>query len=273
MFEQRMRAQSYATWQTMLNEACVRALTVLFLRERKGAAAGAAAARAELRAGFPYIEELVEVLHRFRRERARHPRFESYLPEVIGFFDQLAKRYTAAPPKPAFLGPFDAVLAGDYVLALPADGALASYARKLPFFAKVPIVDPAAALAAPPGKGIVAYGTPATNPVIARVADLARWKITAGGIELGAKKLSGEHLVLIATWFRRDDPARGIAVYAAASEADLVGINNLRHGPNDWLVARATPKGFEVVEAGDWPIEDGAWAPIPPLPRPPPRGP
>lgn len=122
MFEQRMRAQSYVTWQTMLNEACVRALTVLFLRERKGEAAGAAAARAELRAGFPYIDELVEVLRRFRRDRARYPRFESYLPEVIGFFDQLARRYTAAPPRPAFLGPFDAALAGDYVLALPADG-------------------------------------------------------------------------------------------------------------------------------------------------------
>jgi hypothetical protein len=68
--------------------------------------------------------------------------------------------------------------------------------------------------------------------------------------------------VLIATWFRGDDPTQGIAAYAAANDADLAGINSLRHGPRDWLVAKKTAKGFEVVETGDWPVDANAWVPF-----------
>ena len=257
LFAPAMRSQNYVDWQTMFNESGVRALTVLFLRQHAGDIAGAAAARDELRASFVWINELVEVFRKYQRAPGD---FDAYMPRVVAFFDALAKQYDGKPPKTPFLGPFDAVLRGDYVLALPA-GPVGDYARKLPFFAQIPIVDPAATIE--PGRGIVAYGTPSTNPQVAGIAEAARWKITADGIALGDKQFAGKNLVLVATWFRRDDPTRGIAVYAAATEADLVGINNLRHGPRDWLVARRAGKRYEVVDTGDWPFENGAWVPPP----------
>ncbi|HLL22272.1 MAG TPA: DUF4932 domain-containing protein, partial [Kofleriaceae bacterium] len=256
LFAQTMRAQTYANWQTMLNEATVRALTVLYIRTHVGDDMGAAAARDEQRAGFPYISELVEVIRAYQREPGDP---DALAAQLVGFFSELANRYDGQPPKTPFIGPFDAVLRGDYVLAL-APGPLAARVRKLPFFAKVPVVDPDDDV--PPGKGIVAYGTPTTNALIAQVAKWASWTIADDGISLGTKRFDGEHLVLIACWFRLQDPTRGVAVYAAADESDLDGINTIKHGPRDWLVARRTARGFEVVATGDWPFGTSTWEPF-----------
>jgi hypothetical protein len=257
LFAAQMRNQKYGDWQTMFNESGVRALVVLFMRTRKGDVAGAAAARDEMRASFLWINELTEVFRKYQRAGTKDE--AALMAQVTALFDGLVKQYGGKPPPTPFIGPFDAVLARDYVLAV-APGPAADYAKKLPFFATKRIVDPAAKVE--PGIGIVAYGTPSTNALIAQIASNASWKITADGIELGAKKFPGKDLVLIATWFRLDDPTRGVAVYAAADERALVGINGQRHGPRDWLVARRTAKGYEVVETGDWPVDAGAWVPF-----------
>ena len=258
LFADAMRAQHYTDWKIMLNEAAVRALTVYYMRTVKGDREGAVQARTEMRAGFPYINELAEVFRKYERDGA--PKFEQNgVPELVAFFDALATLYAASPPKFGFIGPFDAVLRDDYVLSLPEKGALHDYAKGLPFFANKEIVTGMV-----DGKAIVAYGTPASNPAVAQAIGWGLWKIEKDGIELGAKKFPGEHLVLIACWFRRDDPLHGIAVYAAADEADLVGINHkLKHGPNDWLVAKRNADGsYAVVEAGDWRVENNAWVPF-----------
>lgn len=253
-----MRAQRYGSWKTMIDESCVRALVVLFMRETKGDVAGAAQARDETRAGFLWINELTEVFRRYKRGTERDE--AALVAQLATFFDNLAKQYAATGvPKTPFLGPFDAVLRRPYVVALPA-GVLGDYARKLPFFANKPFVDPASKIAT--GTGIVAYGSPASNDVVAAAAQLGAWKISDEGIELGAKKFAGKHLVLIATWFRGDDPTNGMAIYAAANDRDLVGINSLRHGQNDWLVARREGTRYTVIEAGDWPVDANAWVPF-----------
>ena len=253
-----MRAQHYVDWKTMVDESCVRALVVLFMRETKGDVAGAAQARDETRAGFLWINELTEVFRRYKRGTERNE--AALVEQLAAFFDNLAKQYAATGvPKTPFLGPFDAVLRRPYVVALPA-GVLGDYARKLPFFADKPFVDPKSKIAT--GTGIVAYGSPASNDVVAAASQLGAWKISDEGIELGAKKFAGKHLVLIATWFRGDDPTNGMAIYAAANERDLVGINSLRHGQNDWLVARREGTRYTVIEAGDWPVDANAWVPF-----------
>ncbi len=257
LFAEAMRKQKYVDWQTMFNESGVRALVVLFMRAQKGDVAGAAAARDEMRASFLWVNELTEIFRKYQRTGTRDE--AALMAQVTALFDGLVKQYGGKAPPTPFIGPFDAVLQRDYVLAL-ALGPAADYAKKLPFFANKRFVDPAAKVE--PGVGIVAYGTPATNALIANVAKHASWKITADGIELGAKKFPGKDLVLIATWFRLDDPTRGIAIYTAADERALVGVNGQRHGPRDWLVARRTAKGYEVVETGDWPVDAQAWVPF-----------
>lgn len=260
LFADAMRAQNYVDWQTMFNEAGVRALTVLFMRQTHGDVVGASAARDELRASFVWTNELAELFRKYQRDRGRYASFDAFMPQVIAFFDGLVKQYGGVPPKVPFVGPFDAVLRRDYVLAL-APGPAADYTKTLAFFATKRVVDPA--MKVEPGIGIVAYGTPKTNALIAQIAELAQWKITPERIELGGKSFAGTDLVLIATWYRGDDPTCGVAIYAAADESDLVGINSIRHGSRDWLVARRSAKGYEVVETGDWPVENGGWVAFP----------
>lgn len=263
LVEKPMRAQAYQNATTMLHESGVRAVTALYLSDRKGAEAGAAAARAEVRRSFVWTHELVALFRTFRKERARYPDFEAFMPRVVAFFDELVKRYDGTLPKLPFLGPINRVFDGDLTVVAPTDPALAAYVKQVhaQLFPRAPLVVSGAPASAEPDRNLVAYGSPKTNAVIADLARRATWKIEENGITLGAKKFSGTNLVLIACWFRHDDPTRGVVVYAGARGADVVGLNSVRHGGTDWLVARRTAKEFEVVDSGDWPHVNGAWVP------------
>ncbi|MEJ7599165.1 MAG: DUF4932 domain-containing protein [Kofleriaceae bacterium] len=108
LVERRMIAQQYATWQIMLNEAGVRALTVLYMGVNKGPEAGRIAIRQELRRGFVWTDELAGLLD--KRDPRQHATIEAYLPVIIAWFDQLAARYAKEGlRKLPFLGPVFAV--------------------------------------------------------------------------------------------------------------------------------------------------------------------
>ncbi len=269
LVEKPMRAQKYGEWMTMLNEAGVRAVTVLYLRDKKGPDVGASAARSELRQSFVWTNELVEVFRRFQRDtKTAKPDLDALMVNVIRFFDQLAVQYEAGLPKLQFLGPIDAVFAADPILVAPAgsDPELALYVRKLhdTVLPTIPVVTATDHIyAESTGKSLVAFGSPATNPVVATALERARWTITDDSITLGSRTFTGPGLVLVACRFRHDDPSHGVVIYAAAHDRDVVGFNHaVQHGTTDWLVARHTGKTFEVLGSGDFPrAVDGAWLP------------
>lgn len=258
--DEAMQAQAYGDWTIMLNEAIVRAVTVRYLRERKGAAAGRRARRAELRRGFVWTAQLEALLARLPDPKAPSGGLDAFMPQVIAILDALASD-DAVPP---FAGPFTMVLWRDPVWILPPPGPLASYATQMAdrFGPTAPRTRAATtALAAHRGRDVVTYGSPRTNPVVAAIARAAGWRIERGKIVLGARELTGDHLVLIACWPRPDAPGAGAAVYAAADDADLVGVNAIPHGGTDWLVARREANGtFVVLDEGDFAQgDDGAW--------------
>lgn len=259
LLEQRMRAQAYAEWKTMLNEAGVRALTTLYLREKHGAEAGARAARAEQRLGFLWTNELVEVF----RKHPRGTSLEAAMPQVITFFDGLHLAYQSGLPKLPFQGPFDAALE-EPVFVAPRHPGLAAYVKTVhgKLFAAMPLVTASeTTLREQPGRNLVAYGAPGDNPIVQNMLGHAQIEVRPDAIVLGSKRFTGPGLVLAFARFRWDEPSRGVAVYTAAKSEDLVGFNHgVRHGGTDWLVARKTPKGFEVLAQGDFPrAVDGAW--------------
>lgn len=259
LLEKRMRAQAYTEWKTMLNEAGVRALTTLYLREKHGAEAGARAARAEQRRGFVWTNELVEVF----RKHPRGTSLEAAMPAVIAFFEGLHRAYEHGLPKLPFQGPFDAALE-EPVFVAPRHPGLAAYVKTVhgKLFAAMPLVTASeTTLRDHPGRNLVAYGAPGDNPVVQNILRHARIDVTPDAIVIGTKRFTGPGLVLAFARFRWDEPSRGVAVYTAARSEDLVGLNHgLRHGSTDWLVAKKTPKGYEVLGQGDFPrAVDGAW--------------
>ena len=254
LVEKRMRDQQYATWQTMMNEAGVRAVTVVYMGVKKGTEAGRIALKQELRRGFVWTDELARLFH--NRDPKQAPTVAEQMPAVIALFDQLAARYaTQGLRRLPFLGPAFGVLLSDSVWVTPSDPALAKHVTAVQqkfYRARKLVTGDATTLETTKGQGLVAWGSPAGNPVVATVIAKAGWKITADGIELGAKKFAGPGLALIGTRTRPDDPARGIVVYTAAKDADLIGAFSVRHGFHDWQVIRRVGNGFETVATGDF---------------------
>ncbi|MCW5806652.1 MAG: hypothetical protein KIT31_30085 [Deltaproteobacteria bacterium] len=232
-------------------ESAASALYTLYLRAKRPDAA-TLHARAELRRGLLWHNDLVEL---FRRARAPGAGF----PELAPFFDGLARDYAAGLPRTPFLGAVEAVTAADHVAVAPSgDEATAAYVRT-----RFPGAATASdhTLADAPHTGLVAFGAPGDNLVVAGALAHARISVHPDAIVLGKRRFPGTDLVLVFAWFRRDDPTRGVAVYTAQRNADLVGIaEQLPLTGRDWYVARRTRDGFTLVDRGDFPrAVDGAW--------------
>lgn len=253
LVDKQMRALAYTNSLTMLDESAVRAVTVNYMREKRSELASAAVIRNELRNGFYWVKDLAEL---FRVRSATT--LDADMSQLIAFFDAAAVRYAKGLPALPFLGPVDTVHHGNPVWIVPGSAAYA-YARTIHGKLR-----PTGTLVAPgsaPVRGhVVAIGTPADNPVVAAVVANAGWKIGNDAIVLGTRAFTGTGLVLIACWPAPDEPAHGVAVYTALDAADLTGINGVRHGSNDWLVARKQGSGYVVLGTGDFPRgPDEAW--------------
>ncbi len=261
LVDQAMRAQAYANPIIMLNESAVRAVTVNYMRDKRSELAAASVIRNELRNSFYWIRELADLMATLSRTGTHN--LERDMPHLIAFFEQAAARYAKGVPPLPFLGPVDSVHNSNPVWIVPG-GEAYRYARMIhgKLRPNGTIVEPGpATLREHRGQHLVAVGTPADNPVIAATVANARWTVGDDVIAIGARSFTGKGLVLIACWPLGDDPARGIAVYTALDAADLTGINSgLRHGFNDWLVARKQGSGYVVLGTGDFPRgADEAW--------------
>ncbi len=261
LVEKPMRAQNYIDPMTMLNESAVRAVTVNYMRDRRNEVAAAAVLRGELRNSFYWVRGLAELFRTLSAAGAS--KLDGDMPQLIAFFERAATRYAAGLPALPFLGPVDTVHHGDPVWVVPGGDAY-SYARAIhrKLRPNGTLVEPSSAtLREHRGRDLVAVGTPADNPVIATVIAKAGWKVGADAISLGARSFTGKGLVLIACWPLPGDPAYGVAIYTALDAADLSGINGgVRHGSNDWMVARKQGAGYTVLGTGDFPrAADEAW--------------
>lgn len=89
--EKLMRKQAYADWSTMLSEALVRAAVVRYLMAHPGdGQSPRVEAAMQVRNGFWWLRELVDLLGDFEADRAAYPTLEAFLPKLIQFYDTAA---------------------------------------------------------------------------------------------------------------------------------------------------------------------------------------
>jgi hypothetical protein len=87
-----MRRQAYANGKTVLNESLVRAATARYAFEHQGPEAAAAAVNEERSRAFLWTGELLALLGKYAQDRERYPTLESFMPQVVAFFDDVASR-------------------------------------------------------------------------------------------------------------------------------------------------------------------------------------
>jgi len=271
--EPAMRAQAYESPGTLVSESCVRACTILYLKDTRGEEAAFEALRKEEGRSFLWIEPLVRRFEKYRSGPARKRGFEAFFPGIADFFRDWWKR-PAEEREPPFRGPINAVFlryksAEGTVLIAPGEkGPTRDYAqgihRQLFLRAGVPLLSPGeAGPAILASRTLVLYGSSEDNSVLARVLEALDFEISGKGIRMGSRKFAGPGLVLIACHPSPWNPRRAVLLYVGPPGASLAGINDLFHGPTDWLVARRAASGrFQVVEQGDFPKDlAGNWKP------------
>ncbi len=87
-----MRNQHYINWQTMMNEALVRASVIRYmLKHNTDGTAAKYQLITEFGNGFFWMKGLVESLGVYEKNRNKYPTLESYMPTLIDFYNGVAK--------------------------------------------------------------------------------------------------------------------------------------------------------------------------------------
>ncbi|MBX7114274.1 MAG: DUF4932 domain-containing protein [Myxococcaceae bacterium] len=259
LVREKMARASYEEWPTVARESLTRAVTIAYLRDRKGADAAARQALDDADRGFYWTESLADRFQAYRQ----NPR--NFLPQLTTFFEVLAAQYAEQGlPAVRFHGPINSAVSGDNVIIGPAGSAeLQGYLKALQVKLKntEPLLfdfDPSSQAIA--GRGLILYGSPQTNRGVAKALELSGWRLEADRIVLPGVEVRGQGLVLIACRTLPGSVNRGLVIYASLRDEDVVGINSVFHGPNDWVIARRVGKKFEVVKTGDFPKgPSGPW--------------
>jgi len=86
---------SPGNWRMLLDEYMVRAIAIRYAVDHDGAAAARNLIRAESAHSFVRIGDLSDLLGQYEKDRRHYPTFESFMPRVAKFFDDLAPQITA----------------------------------------------------------------------------------------------------------------------------------------------------------------------------------
>lgn len=83
-----MRREGYTTWDQVINESIIRAVTARLTTQERGNAAGEAEIADELQRGFVYVPALISALEHYEAHRETYPTIESYYPNLLRVFEE-----------------------------------------------------------------------------------------------------------------------------------------------------------------------------------------
>ncbi len=108
-----MESQAYTNWEIMINESLVRASVVRYMMDNKYSQKEInEEISIQEKRKFLWIKDLVELLGKYDSNRKQYPTLESFYPEIISFYNQLAPKmkniindYELKQPKVLSLSP------------------------------------------------------------------------------------------------------------------------------------------------------------------------
>ena len=97
--EDDMKNQAYGSWETMMNEALVRAAVIKYMKDHNFEQSTIAMEVMQQKHlyGFIWIDELVDELDNYDRQRGQYLTLEDYMPKLIDFYKILAEKIKKRP--------------------------------------------------------------------------------------------------------------------------------------------------------------------------------
>jgi uncharacterized protein DUF4932 len=87
----KMRKQAYEHWQSMMNEALVRASVIRYLQTHNTDTTVAyKELQEQLSMGYVWMDKLVDLLGTYESDRKTYPTLESFMPRIIAFYNDVA---------------------------------------------------------------------------------------------------------------------------------------------------------------------------------------
>lgn len=95
VLKDKMESQAYGSWQTMYAEAVVRASVIKYLKDHNYPNEFIETKlNDEINRGFLWTDKLVQELEQYDQNRDLFPTLESFMPELVKFFDKIADNIT-----------------------------------------------------------------------------------------------------------------------------------------------------------------------------------
>ena len=258
---------AYSNWSICVNEHIIRAIGVRIEEIYKNQAKSQALMNQEKSKRFIYIEPLVEKLKEYEKQRdTKHITFSEFVPRLLDVFDSISKTDYSKLSEPGFLGPIKYVrnkqkAAWIYPtndkdtasLKIAVDHVTEMYNR----FEKdggTLIPDTVALNMDLSDYGLMVYGTIESNLFLSKYKDSFPFKIKDNVI-IADKEYNKKDTKLISCLPNPQNPRKGMSVYTALDNKYINDINNVYHGPQDYVVflsrKNVLSEGY-YYKTGDW---------------------
>lgn len=239
-----MSDHAYGKWDICVNEHIVRAVEIRLAEALHGPEAVEKRFREEEYRGFGYIRPLVAKLREYEAQRdAAGISFVDYMPELLKVFGE-AELYV-----PCFPGPVNAVFAAEnlvYVYPTVGDAApeVAEYVRNIADWINsrsrennpLRLVADSVAVKMPLDScNIVCYGTVESNLLLTKYRSKLPFQVEPGAI-VADRRYDDPEIGLITCLPNPENPELGMAVYTATNDRNVININNVFHGPDDFCI-------------------------------------
>ena len=262
-----MSHQAYTNWETCVNEHIVRAVTTRLSYIYLGKEAGNEALRYEKSCGFYYIDGLCEKLEYYEKNRDKYASFEDFYLELINVFKNYSEQkltddfYTLK-----FQGPINSAFNNkNIVFIVPTNendkaynSSILKYVKEIndTFKLSDTIITDKEALKKDLSKNtILAYGTIEGNLWLSKYKSSFPFIIENDKIKADIE-YKGTNLRLITGLLNPQNSNNALIIYTAQNPKDIVDINEVSHGPTDYVIS----KDSEKIKSGNYIKDKNKWS-------------
>lgn len=243
-----MAQKAYGEWTTCVNEHIVRAVNIRIQELKRGPEQSKQMLNREIANRFIYIVPLVEKLKEYEKLRdSKHITFAEFFPQLLDVLDSLSKTDYKKLAEFKFKGPINSVTMNQKVawiypthdqdtaaLRMVQDYVTRIYNR-FKSQGSVLLADSTALKTNLSEYGLMVYGTIESNLLLSKYQETFPFRIS-NHVLIADKEYTNEDLRFISCLPNPQNPQKGMAVYTAFYNRNIRDINNVFHGPEDFIV-------------------------------------